>query len=175
MSVEEPTPNPRRRNMQANRRRDTSPELEIRKRLHRYGLRYRCDLRVDLPEGRVRPDVVFTRARVAVFVDGCFWHSCPLHGAEPRKNASYWSPKLRRTRERDLADSAALGEAGWSVIRVWEHEDPNEVSNRVIDAVRDRVAERSATRQKGQRGLKGIELRARAVPDWSWSNYDATR
>jgi DNA mismatch endonuclease (patch repair protein) len=124
--------------MQANRRRDTRPELLIRRRLHRAGLRYRCDLRIDLPGTLVRPDIVFTRARVALFIDGCFWHSCPIHGIEPRTNSSYWSPKLQRNRERDAANSAALIDAGWLVVRAWEHEDPDDVVDSFIPLVRSR-------------------------------------
>jgi DNA mismatch endonuclease (patch repair protein) len=108
--------------MQANRRRDTKPELALRSALHRAGFRYRCDFRIDLLNGRVRPDIVFTRKKVAVFVDGCFWHCCPEHGAQPSVNRSYWSPKLARNVERDARNTALLTEAGWTVLRVWEHE-----------------------------------------------------
>ena len=125
----------RRRNMQANRRRDTRPELALRSALHRAGYRYRCDLRIDLPEGRVRPDIVFTRKRVAVFVDGCFWHSCPEHGSRPSVNQSYWSPKLARTVERDARNTRSLEDAGWTVIRIWEHEDLDRSVERVVDAL----------------------------------------
>ncbi|REJ05126.1 very short patch repair endonuclease [Microbacterium bovistercoris] len=111
----------RRRNMQANRRRDTGPELALRSALHAAGYRYRCDFRIDLPGGRVRPDIVFTRRKLAVFVDGCFWHSCPLHGSQPRVNQSYWSPKLARNAERDRTNTRLLEESGWTVIRIWEH------------------------------------------------------
>ena len=113
----------RRRNMQANRRRDTRPELALRSALHRAGFRYRCDFRIDLPGGRVRPDIVFTRKRVAVFVDGCFWHCCPEHGSKPSVNKSYWSPKLALNVERDARNTVWLTDAGWTVVRIWEHED----------------------------------------------------
>src|SRR5688500_71920 len=93
---------PRRRNMQANRRRDTGPELALRSLLHARGLRYRCDYRLKFDGGAVRPDIVFTRVKVAVFVDGCFWHSCPVHGHSPRQNTQYWAPKLASNRARDL-------------------------------------------------------------------------
>lgn len=125
----------RRRNMQANRRRDTKPELALRSALHRAGYRYRCDLRIDLPEARVRPDIVFTRKRVAVFVDGCFWHSCPEHGGRPSVNQSYWSPKLARNVERDERNTRMLTEAGWVVIRIWEHEDVKNGMARVVLAL----------------------------------------
>jgi DNA mismatch endonuclease (patch repair protein) len=126
----------RRRNMQANRRRDTRPELALRSALHRAGFRYRCDFRIDLLGGRVRPDIVFTRKRVAVFVDGCFWHCCPEHGSKPSVNQSYWSPKLARNVERDARNTAWLTEAGWTVVRIWEHEDIASAIEQVTAALR---------------------------------------
>jgi DNA mismatch endonuclease (patch repair protein) len=126
---------PRRRNMQANRRRDTAPERALRSALHATGLRYRCDLRIDLPGGRVRPDIAFTRKRIAVFVDGCFWHCCPVHGRAPSVNTSYWSPKLARNRERDLENTKALEAAGWQVVRIWEHQGTSEALETVLEAV----------------------------------------
>ncbi|MEV5296491.1 very short patch repair endonuclease [Amycolatopsis methanolica] len=114
----------RSRNMQANRRSDTKPEVALRRALHRLGYRYRKDLLLRLPEGvKVRPDIVFTGRKVAVFVDGCFWHVCPEHGREPTTNEWYWTPKLRRNIQRDRTVNRALENAGWRVVRVWEHED----------------------------------------------------
>ena len=108
--------------MRANRRMDTKPELALRSALHRRGYRFRKDYRLDLDAGaRVRPDIAFTARRVAVFVDGCFWHACPEHGRNPAVNEWYWAPKLRRTVERDRAADAALAAAGWRVVRIWEH------------------------------------------------------
>jgi len=115
---------PRRRNMQANRRRDTGPELALRSLLHAKGFRYRTDLRLELSGAKVRPDIVFTRWKVAVFVDGCFWHQCPLHGTNPKTNSSYWGPKLERNRQRDERNTAELVAHGWTVIRIWEHDEP---------------------------------------------------
>ena len=110
-------------NMKGNRRADTKPELALRRALHGQGYRYRKDYRLDLPGGiRVRPDIVFTARRVAVFVDGCFWHCCPEHGSQPAANTWYWEPKLRRNVERDRAADTALGQAGWTVVRLWEHD-----------------------------------------------------
>lgn len=108
--------------MRANRRRDTQAELAVRSALHRSGLRFFVDRPIKLPARIVRPDVVFPRARVAVFIDGCFWHVCPEHGTQPRRNEAYWAPKLRRNVERDRAVDAALTQAGWHVARFWEHE-----------------------------------------------------
>ena len=109
--------------MRAIRRTGTKPELALRSALHRKGYRFRKDYRLDLAEGkRVRPDIAFTARRVAVFVDGCFWHACPDHGSKPANNVWYWEPKLRRNVERDRAADAALLAAGWGVVRIWEHE-----------------------------------------------------
>ncbi|WP_280367827.1 very short patch repair endonuclease [Nocardia wallacei] len=112
----------RSRNMRANRRSNTKPEVALRSALHRLGYRYRKDFRLDLGSIKVRPDIVFTARKVAVFVDGCFWHVCPEHGREPTTNEWYWTPKLRRNIERDRAADAALAAAGWRVVRLWEHE-----------------------------------------------------
>lgn len=118
--------------MQANRRADTRPELELRSALHARGLRFRKDHPLSAPGRRsIRVDVVFTRARMAVFVDGCFWHSCPEHGLIPKANSDYWIPKLRRNRERDQQIDAALEAEGWTVVRVWEHEPVDEAAARI--------------------------------------------
>src|SRR5450759_5812654 len=94
--------------MRAHRRTDTKPELALRSALHRRGYRFRKDHRLDLNDGaRVRPDIAFTARKVAVFVDGCFWHVCPEHGRDPTVHAWYWAPKLRRNVERDRAADAA--------------------------------------------------------------------
>lgn len=117
--------------MRANRRVDTGPERRLRSALHALGLRFRKDFRVDLEDRRVRVDVAFPRAQVAVFVDGCFWHCCTEHGTRPRSNESYWSEKLRRNVERDRLVDGALAGAEWSVLRVWEHEAPEEAAERI--------------------------------------------
>jgi DNA mismatch endonuclease (patch repair protein) len=112
--------------MQGNRKRDTVPEWRVRRAMHALGLRYRVNLRLVLsPDVIVRPDIVFTRAKLAVFVDGCFWHGCPAHATQPRTNADYWQPKLRGNHERDARVDDALERAGWRVVRVWEHEQPH--------------------------------------------------
>ena len=121
--------------MRRNPRRDTKPEVALRSALHRMGLRFRKDLPIRTPERLVRPDVVFTRARVAVFVDGCFWHCCSIHGNVPRANTAYWEPKLQRNVIRDRAVNAALEASGWTVLRAWEHEDPADVARLVAAAV----------------------------------------
>ncbi|MER6790436.1 very short patch repair endonuclease [Amycolatopsis mediterranei] len=111
----------RSRNMRANRRTDTKPEVTLRKELHRLGYRYRKDLPIVLEGVRVRPDIVFTKRKVAIFVDGCFWHVCPHHGRQPTSNEWYWAPKLRRNMSRDQLVTEALEDAGWRVVRIWEH------------------------------------------------------
>jgi DNA mismatch endonuclease, patch repair protein len=122
-------------NMRANRRTDTKPELALRTALHARGYRYRKDLRLDLPARRVRPDIAFTRRKVAVFVDGCFWHACPEHGSKPKSNEWYWSPKLLKNVERDRAVDEALAQAGWTVVRLWEHVPLEDAVTAVIGAV----------------------------------------
>lgn len=117
------------------RRRDTAPELELRSELHRRGLRYRVDRR-PLKAVPSRADVVFGPAKVAVYVDGCFWHSCPEHGTMPRSNEAFWRDKLDRNRERDAMANELLGAAGWTVVRVWEHEEVDAAADRVEAAVR---------------------------------------
>jgi DNA mismatch endonuclease, patch repair protein len=112
----------------------TAPELMLRRRLHAAGLRYRVNQPV-LPGVRRRADLLFTRARVVVFVDGCFWHVCPEHGTWPKSNAAWWRAKLQANVERDRDTAQRLAAAGWRVIRVWEHEQPDSAFKRVIDAV----------------------------------------
>ncbi|TDC88821.1 very short patch repair endonuclease [Actinomadura sp. 7K507] len=125
----------RRRNMQANRSRDTKPELEVRRALHRLGLRYRVAIAPD-PGLRRRADIVFTRARVAVFIDGCFWHGCPEHGRSSfNHNADYWPSKIAANVARDADTTDRLRHAGWLVLRFWEHEDTASVVERIRLAV----------------------------------------
>lgn len=125
-----------RRSMLANRRVDTGPERALRSHLHGRGLRFRKDFRIKLDDLSVRADVVFPGAKVAVFVDGCFWHQCPEHKTTPKRNSEFWTPKLRRNVERDQRVNRALTEGGWTVIRSWEHEDPTDVLPRVVSALK---------------------------------------
>lgn len=124
--------------MQANQRTGTTPELRLRSALHATGLRFRVDYRIQTEAGRVRPDIAFTRRKVAVFVDGCFWHGCPEHGVSPKTNTSYWGPKLRRNVERDRHNRSMLQDAGWTVIRIWEHVPTDEAVRLVADALASR-------------------------------------
>lgn len=122
--------------MRANRSKDTSPELALRASLHRRGLRFFKDRPVVLQAGRkVRPDILFPKLRLAVFVDGCFWHGCEVHRTIPTSNSDFWTAKIQGTRMRDRDQTEWLEAAGWTVIRVWEHEDTDEALERVAVAV----------------------------------------
>jgi DNA mismatch endonuclease (patch repair protein) len=125
--------------MKANRRRDTKPELAVRRIVHAAGLRYRVDVR-PLPQLNRRADLVFTRAKVAVFLDGCYWHGCPDHGTSARTNAHYWASKIARNQERDAETDRLLASHDWTIIRAWEHEDPGVVSEWVVSAVKAKNA-----------------------------------
>jgi DNA mismatch endonuclease (patch repair protein) len=126
-----------RKAMQGNRAEGTRPEAAVASAIHRRGLRYRKHVR---PEASLRctADFVFRKARVAVFVDGCFWHGCPEHGRVPKDEGGYWAAKLGRNAERDRRNDEILGEAGWAVLRFWEHEDPEAVAAAVERVVRER-------------------------------------
>jgi DNA mismatch endonuclease (patch repair protein) len=126
--------------MRGNRWRDTSPEVAVRSILHGRGRRFLKRHTIRLAGRRwTQPDAVFTRARVVLFVDGCFWHRCPQHGTSPAANASYWGPKLDRNVLRDRDTDAQLTAMGWVVIRAWEHEHPGEIADRVDAAVSARL------------------------------------
>ncbi|MFL5796801.1 MAG: very short patch repair endonuclease [Actinomycetota bacterium] len=107
--------------MRGNRKTDTRPEVAVRAALHAAGLRFRKEYPIRAGSRVVRVDVAFPRQRLAVFVDGCFWHMCPEHGVMPRRNVTYWRPKLRNNVDRDSRTDLALSEEGWAVVRIWEH------------------------------------------------------
>lgn len=121
--------------MQRMGRRDTAPELALRRALTALGLRYRLHRR-DLPG---TPDIAFIGARVAVFVDGCFWHGCPDHGVMPKANRDWWRSKLEANRTRDEKKDRALEEAGWLPMHVWEHEDPAAAAAEIAGVVTARL------------------------------------
>jgi DNA mismatch endonuclease (patch repair protein) len=122
--------------MQAIRSRDTKPELAVRRLVHAAGLRYRVAFR-PLPSLRRTADLVFTKRHVAVFIDGCFWHCCPEHGRPAfRENPEYWAGKLARNQARDIETDKTLAEAGWQVLRFWEHQSPGDIADTIIQAVR---------------------------------------
>ena len=122
------------RRMQRQRSRNTGVERALRSELHRRGLRYRVHRR-PIPGLRRESDVVNARLRLAVFVDGCFWHGCPDHATWPKANAEFWREKIEGNRARDRDTDAKLRDAGWTVVRIWEHEDPVEAADRVMVAV----------------------------------------
>ncbi|WP_328431510.1 very short patch repair endonuclease [Streptomyces sp. NBC_00453] len=124
-----------RARMQRTPRRDTRPELALRRAIHARGLRYRVSIR-PLPHLRRTADLVFTRAKVAVFLDGCFWHGCPKHYCASVTNSDYWARKISKNKERDADTDRQLVDAGWTVVRVWEHEDPIVAAEHVAERVR---------------------------------------
>lgn len=128
-----------RTRMSRQKSRDTAVELALRKALHATGARYRVHRR-PVKGVRREADIVFGPARVAVFVDGCFWHGCPLHATWPKNNSEFWRAKIEGNRRRDADTDARLAEAGWSTVRVWEHEDADEAAVRVLAVVAARRA-----------------------------------
>lgn len=126
-----------RKTMQGNRGRDTKAEIAVRQIVHRNGLRYRVNAK---PEADIRrtADLLFTRAQVAVFIDGCFWHGCPEHFTIPATNTDFWFTKIENTRQRDLATTSALESRNWTVLRFWEHEDVTAVANEIVMVVREK-------------------------------------
>jgi DNA mismatch endonuclease (patch repair protein) len=123
-----------RRRMQATGQRDTAAELAIRSILHGMGMRYRVD-RAPVPGLRRRADLVFATAKVAVFIDGCFWHGCPEHATWPKAHGDWWRAKILENGQRDRDTDERLSSHGWIVLRVWEHEDPKEAANRISRSV----------------------------------------
>lgn len=121
--------------MQRMPRSATQPELALRRVLHAGGLRFRVN-RPDLPG---TPDIVLSRARLAVFVDGCYWHSCPEHGGTPKNNREWWAAKLRRNVERDREKDAALEALGWLPLHFWEHEPVSAMAATVVALWRERT------------------------------------
>jgi len=129
------------------RNRDTTPEMAIRRELHRRGLRYRVHMPIT-GITKTRPDIVFTRVKVAVFIDGCFWHCCPDHGTYPRTNAEWWRRKLNQNVTRDRFTEQTLCKVGWRVIRIWEHENVLAASDRIETIVRD-LSDETSQRKPG--------------------------
>lgn len=126
-----------RSRMKAVRRTGTAAELALRKALDSYGLSYDVDAQ-PLPDLRRRADVLFREERVAVFVDGCFWHGCPIHGTRAKSNTGFWAEKIKRNKRRDHDTNHRLEAAGWTVVRSWEHEDPMEVAETIWSLLQER-------------------------------------
>jgi DNA mismatch endonuclease (patch repair protein) len=124
-----------RKRMKAQARRDTAPELSIRRRLHAAGVRYRVDTRLE-NDLRVRGDLVWKGRRLVVFIDGCFWHGCPRHATQPKANHRWWVEKIGANVARDRKHDQELRSRGWRVLRFWEHEKPDEVANRILSELK---------------------------------------
>lgn len=131
-SVKKPTPSSKAalNRMKAAKPRDTAPEKALRSELYKRSLSYRIDVR-PVKELNRRADIVFRSTKVAVFVDGCFWHGCPKHGTQAKANAEFWKNKIKRNQERDEETNKLLKKAGWTVVRVWEHEDPEKAGKKI--------------------------------------------
>ncbi|MER7764040.1 very short patch repair endonuclease [Streptomyces sp. NPDC097619] len=126
-----------RARMSRQRSRDTDIELNLRRSLHAAGFRYRVHRR-PLKGVRREADILFGPARVAVFVDGCFWHGCPEHATWPKNNAAFWREKIEKNRARDEDTDARLAAAGWLAVRIWEHESAEPAAARIAELVRAR-------------------------------------
>lgn len=125
------------RQMQRMPRSGTGPEIDLRRRLHRLGVRFR----LGKPKLPGRPDIILSRARIACFVDGCFWHACPDHGVLPKNNRDWWELKLAANRERDARKDRELTELGWLPVHVWEHEDMAAAAGRLAELRCARIAD----------------------------------
>lgn len=123
--------------MQSNKGRDTKPEMALRSAVHRLGLRYRVGVR-PVKKLRRTADLVFVKAKVAVFLDGCFWHGCPQHHTVAATNSQFWKDKVAGNVARDRDTDARLRSAGWLPMRFWEHDDPGEAAAKVRDVVNGR-------------------------------------
>lgn len=133
--------------MSRQRSKDTTPEVEVRRRLHAQGVRFRIDVKVE-NDLRTRADLAWRRVKLAVFLDGCFWHGCPEHGTRPVANSDWWATKLDKNAERDRRTDAILIERGWVVRRYWEHEAPEEVCDDIVGVL---AALKQGLRREGSR------------------------
>ena len=132
--IPKPSSEAARNRMRATKSRDTEAEMKVRRLLHAMGLRYFVE-KVVINSPRRKADIVFTRAKVAVFIDGCFWHGCPKHGTSAKANAEFWRDKIQTNKERDLDTNKRLKKEGWLVIRAWEHENPEKIASKIATKV----------------------------------------
>ncbi|WP_353886096.1 very short patch repair endonuclease [uncultured Gordonia sp.] len=123
-----------RARMSRQRTKDTAPEVRVRKILHARGARFRTEVKLE-PDMRTRADIAWRGIRLAVFIDGCFWHGCPEHATRPAANAEWWAQKLDANIARDRRADALLAERGWTVLRYWEHENPEQVADDILGAI----------------------------------------
>lgn len=153
-----------RKTMQGNRRRDTVPEIQIRRLLHASGLRYRVDWPLPFDRRR-RADIVFIRRKVVVFIDGCFWHRCPLHYVPPKTNSEFWERKTAGNAARDLETTGLLAAAGWTVLRFWEHVSPEAAAAGIAASVAaaamsvPKLRENTRRNEGGEPELPSLEAR----------------
>lgn len=129
-----------RARMRRQRSKDTAPETQVRRALHSRGVRFRTDVKVE-PDLRTRADIAWRGLKLAIFIDGCFWHGCPEHATRPAANAAWWAQKLEMNKARDRRTNGILTERGWTVRRYWEHEPPEAVAEdivRLLDSLRER-------------------------------------
>jgi DNA mismatch endonuclease (patch repair protein) len=127
-----------RKSMVGNKSRDTKPELMVRRILHASGLRYKVHAR-PIKDWNRRADMVFPRAKIAIFINGCFWHGCPKHFSAPKTNSEYWASKIMRNVERDSETALRLKSEGWLVIAIWEHENLGKKSEQVVRRIQKRL------------------------------------
>jgi DNA mismatch endonuclease (patch repair protein) len=127
------------------RQKGTEAELKLRSALHARGFRFRVQV-APLAGVRRRADLVFPRIKLAIFVDGCFWHSCPTHRTQPKENAQWWATKLAENVRRDRDTDRLLKDAGWAVLRFWEHEDPDEAAARAAPIIKELYQALSSSR-----------------------------
>ena len=144
----------------------TAPEIELRRRLYGAGLRYRVSYPVP-GKPRRSIDIAFTRLRLAVFVDGCFWHGCPVHGAAPRTNSAFWAAKIAGNRARDRDTDAHLEGAGWFILRLWEHVEPEEAAGTVAAALAEIKKAVGAQGRRAQPPDIRPEVPRRGESQWS--------
>jgi DNA mismatch endonuclease, patch repair protein len=145
-----------RARMQSVRQRDNASERQIRSLLHKLGFRFRTH-RAVVPGLRRNADLVFVSARIAVFIDGCFWHSCPLHRTIPKTNKKWWVTKLAANQLRDIDTNAKFKKHGWKVVRIWEHEDPNKAALRIASAVRKSLRVHDVRLQRLKKNRRHIQ------------------
>ncbi|MFD5243513.1 very short patch repair endonuclease [Amycolatopsis sp. NPDC058340] len=130
-----------RASMRGNRGRDTRPERQLRTQLHARGLRYRVSIR-PLPDLRRTADIVFPKAKIAIFVDGCYWHGCPQHHRQAKTNSQFWKTKIADNKRRDAETNHILENNGWTALRFWEHEDPTQVTDQIFMALNEHKNQR---------------------------------
>ena len=124
-----------RSRMSRQRRKNTAPEVEVRRELHARGVRFRTDVKLER-DLRTRADIAWRRLKLAIFIDGCFWHGCPEHATRPAANAEWWAVKLDGNIARDRRTDAILADRGWTVLRFWEHQAPADVADAIVAVLR---------------------------------------